>query len=358
MQHESPPFPSLFWKPQYSTVVLKRLDDMWRFTVYWTLILYGLFHMGAVAYALLMQLPKARSSWKFLWLVPLTYFIVAAAEALIAGSVVGLIVGASYLVGGFTMSTWIPFVWGWVNLLILVISSFRMQGEVEVLIRWSTIPDLEVTTTSPTTLAPNTSYNPDRIYQLHQPKSLAGIAGRSFMLGSTFTLGLLLTFYLSFVLSSPIWRLAFFLTTLSTFHYLEFLTTAAYNTRAADTSSFLLTANWPAYAIAHTVAFLECFLAHFFLLPSSWGISFFLTPYHVLTSPFVVFLGLLLVIMGQAIRSLAMIHAGPSFNHHVQFHRSYDHVLVTTGIYSLLRHPSYFGFFTGRWERSSSWGMC
>jgi hypothetical protein len=90
MQHESPPFPSLFWKPQYSTVVLKRLDDMWRFTVYWTLILYGLFHMGAVAYALLMQLPKARSSWKFLWLVPLTYFIVAAAEALIAGSVVGL----------------------------------------------------------------------------------------------------------------------------------------------------------------------------------------------------------------------------------------------------------------------------
>mgnify|MGYP001490890081 FL=1 len=165
------------------------------------------------------------------------------------------------------------------------------------------------------------------------------------MLGSTFTLGLLLTFYLSFVLSSPIWRLAFFLTTLSTFHYLEFLTTAAYNTRAADTSSFLLTANWPAYAIAHTVAFLECFLAHFFLLPSSWGISFFLTPYHVLTSPFVVFLGLLLVIMGQAIRSLAMIHAGPSFNHHVQFHRSYDHVLVTTGIYSLLRHPSYFGFF-------------
>lgn len=37
-------------------------------------------------------------------------------------------VGASYLVGGFTMSTWIPFVWGWVNVLVLVVSSFRIQG--------------------------------------------------------------------------------------------------------------------------------------------------------------------------------------------------------------------------------------
>ena len=37
-------------------------------------------------------------------------------------------VGASYLAGNFTMSTWIPFVWGWVNVLVLIVSSFRMQG--------------------------------------------------------------------------------------------------------------------------------------------------------------------------------------------------------------------------------------
>lgn len=37
-------------------------------------------------------------------------------------------VGASYLVGGYLMSTWIPFIWGWVNVLVLIVSSFRIQG--------------------------------------------------------------------------------------------------------------------------------------------------------------------------------------------------------------------------------------
>lgn len=37
--------------------------------------------------------------------------------------------------------------------------------------------------------------------------------------------------------------------------------------------------------------------------------------------------------------------AGQSFNHIVQAKKSDTHALVTTGIYSSLRHPSYFGFF-------------
>ncbi|GAB1320657.1 hypothetical protein MFIFM68171_10867 [Madurella fahalii] len=123
-----PPFPSLFWPPQEPTVILHELDEMWKFTLYWTLILYGLFHLGAVGVAVLMQVGKRRSHWKYLWLVPLVYALTAGAEALIAGSVVGLIVGAGYLAGGYTMSTWIPFVWGWVNVLVLIVSSFRIQG--------------------------------------------------------------------------------------------------------------------------------------------------------------------------------------------------------------------------------------
>jgi len=123
-----PPFPSLFWPPQSSSIILYELDEMWKFTLFWTLILYGLFHLGAVGVAVLMQGGKRMSSWKYLWLVPVVYALIAGAEALIAGTLVGLIVGASYLVGGFFMSTWIPFVWGWVNVLVLVVSSFRIQG--------------------------------------------------------------------------------------------------------------------------------------------------------------------------------------------------------------------------------------
>lgn len=56
-------------------------------------------------------------------------------------------------------------------------------------------------------------------------------------------------------------------------------------------------------------------------------------------------LGLLLVVIGQVVRSAAMVQAGPSFNHIVQQTQKQEHILVTTGIYGKLRHPSYFGFF-------------
>ena len=37
-------------------------------------------------------------------------------------------VGAVYTSGSFWMSTWIPFIWGWANVLVLIISSFSIQG--------------------------------------------------------------------------------------------------------------------------------------------------------------------------------------------------------------------------------------
>ena len=81
--------------------------------------------------------------------------------------------------------------------------------------------------------------------------------------------------------------------------------------------------------------------------------------------------GLSLVIMGQFIRSLSMYTAKSSFNHYIQKKRrlqhpttgsSLEHIdntsdnddqdddvdshkLITTGIYLIFRHPSYFGFF-------------
>ncbi|KAK4230835.1 hypothetical protein QBC38DRAFT_356191, partial [Podospora fimiseda] len=126
--YTQPPFPSLFWPPQETKVSLQELDDIWKFTLYWTLILYGIFHLGAVGIAVVMQVGKRRSHWKYLWLVPLIYFLIAGFEAVIAGTVVGLMIGAGYLAGSFTMSTWVPFVWGWVNVLVLIVSSFRIQG--------------------------------------------------------------------------------------------------------------------------------------------------------------------------------------------------------------------------------------
>jgi len=52
-----------------------------------------------------------------------------------------------------------------------------------------------------------------------------------------------------------------------------------------------------------------------------------------------------MISLGQAVRSLAMVHAGTNFNHIVQHRKASEHQLVTTGAYHYLRHPSYFGFF-------------
>lgn len=52
-----------------------------------------------------------------------------------------------------------------------------------------------------------------------------------------------------------------------------------------------------------------------------------------------------MLILGQTTRSMAMARAGSNFNHTVQMHKREGHELVTGGIYGLLRHPSYFGFW-------------
>lgn len=52
-----------------------------------------------------------------------------------------------------------------------------------------------------------------------------------------------------------------------------------------------------------------------------------------------------MVISAQCIRSLAMATCGESFNHYIQVSKKENHVLVTHGIYKILRHPSYVGFF-------------
>lgn len=56
-------------------------------------------------------------------------------------------------------------------------------------------------------------------------------------------------------------------------------------------------------------------------------------------------MGVASVLIGQAVRSLAMLHAGESFNHQIQTHKAASHKLITDGIYGYFRHPSYFGYF-------------
>ncbi|KAH9898931.1 hypothetical protein F4778DRAFT_782530 [Xylariomycetidae sp. FL2044] len=88
-----PEFPSLCWPPQKRSCAIYTVYDSWRYTLLWTVIIYGLFHLGSVGIALLMQVGRRRSVWKYLWAVPASYVIVAGVESLLAGSIVGLVYG-------------------------------------------------------------------------------------------------------------------------------------------------------------------------------------------------------------------------------------------------------------------------
>lgn len=82
---------------------------------------------------------------------------------------------------------------------------------------------------------------------------------------------------------------------------------------------------------------LECFITNFIYPDRKWAPSYLV---NLLVPP-----GLGMVVVGQVVRSLAMVQAGTNFNHIVQHRKANEHQLVTTGIYHYLRHPSYFGFF-------------
>lgn len=112
------------------------------------------------------------------------------------------------------------------------------------------------------------------------------------------------------------------------FYLLEFLSTCLFNNSETDDDSFIL--NDTDLHMVHVLSVLE-------VLIKTW-----LIPNYIINIPK---LSLIVIIMGQFSRTLAMYTARESFNHYIQREHTSKHKLVTWGIYKFIRHPSYFGFF-------------
>lgn len=121
---------------------------------------------------------------------------------------------------------------------------------------------------------------------------------------------------------------------LAAFHLLEFLLTARARPAAVSAESFLLNHS-RAYHAALLAAVLE------FALWRALAPEARLSPAAARVSA----AGLLLVALGQAVRAVAMWQCGPNFTHLVASQRAPGHELVRRGVYSVLRHPAYFGWF-------------
>ncbi|KAG0750433.1 hypothetical protein G6F62_001741 [Rhizopus arrhizus] len=109
-------------------------------------------------------------------------------------------------------------------------------------------------------------------------------------------------FIFSFYGSIP--QLGLFLSALTIFHFMEYLSTALFNPHTLTLDSYLIN-HGRQYHAAHTAAFIEFFIEYYFF--PRWK----------------------------------------TFNYisYLVDHKEKDHVLVTHGIYKIMRHPSYFGFF-------------
>lgn len=125
--------------------------------------------------------------------------------------------------------------------------------------------------------------------------------------------------------------LGLYIFAIAAFHLLEFWVTAVSNPRSLGMWSFLLL-NGVEYATGHALAVAE-YLVKWYLSGEAPRVR---TP--------LLLAALCTLLAGQFVRSYAMVSAAQSFNHFVQRHRRRDHVLVKTGIYGYIRHPSYFGY--------------
>lgn len=153
------------------------------------------------------------------------------------------------------------------------------------------------------------------------------IAIRAAFLGCVFAIGIYVK------LGSPpnFENFGIYMCIMSIFHYTEFLVLALISPKLVSTKSFVLNHS-SAYIFAAVFSWVEFFIGAYFW-PS-------IKTYYVIS-----YMGCAICIAGDILRKTAMLNAGTNFNHLVQFEKADDHILVTSGVYGLFRHPSYVGWF-------------
>jgi len=169
------------------------------------------------------------------------------------------------------------------------------------------------------------------------PNTPAASSTIAFCLGGLFSFGLYTVKDAFSGLFQIPYQLGLYLAAWAFFHWAEFTVTAAWNLEkcSIDCTSFLsqiprmLTRSFKAYLLengsmyhfAHTAAIVEFLVSRYF------------TP-SFKSFPYVSQVGIMLVIFGQVLRSMAMIHASTNFSHAVALQKRVGHKLVINKIYA------------------------
>ena len=121
-----------------------------------------------------------------------------------------------------------------------------------------------------------------------------------------------------------------YITALALFHILEYMFIAVYSPHSLSFSSFVF--DNEGYREAILASFVEFIIEDRFLGS--------LRP-----NLFCLVVGAAMIIIGETVRLAAIREAGQSFTHLVAYEKREEHRLVVSGIYSYVRHPSYFGYY-------------
>lgn len=164
-----------------------------------------------------------------------------------------------------------------------------------------------------------------------EKNNLAEIAVVSGCLGAVFGLSIIAAVFR--LVRLPV---CIYLVALSLFHFNEFDCSFRYQPSKVTSKSFLVYGsggNWQ-YWVIQLMTLAECW-ANYRL---QW----------LGTRKFTVLLtvcGVIMVVAGLSFRRLAMKTCGESFSHYINTKNFENQVLVTHGVYSVSRHPSYVGFY-------------
>ncbi|KAG9284045.1 hypothetical protein G9A89_022819 [Geosiphon pyriformis] len=119
--NSTPTWPSLDWPPfRDRGISLEAKEDIWRFTVFWTLLFFASIYGTAGIWAWIVF-----HRWRWSFLIPVGFIAVSLLTGLVGGTIVGYVLGALYNSGSFILSTWVPCLWGLTQALVAVMGSRR-----------------------------------------------------------------------------------------------------------------------------------------------------------------------------------------------------------------------------------------
>ena len=147
------------------------------------------------------------------------------------------------------------------------------------------------------------------------------------------TLVLILCYSSSIIIfkNTKFYQILIYLITLCIYHYAEFFSELLFHFKDLQKDAFLIYQN-KKWVIATASSFIEYFIEIFFF-PNLKKVKILFV------------LGIIMTIIGQYFRIAALFTGKSNFTHKIQLTKRKSHVLVKHGIYSICRHPSYFGFF-------------